>query len=59
MAAYVGLDPASEIKWVVNPSVSQIELSQAGKVDAFIGFPPDPGQPCARNVGHVDRQHRP
>ena len=53
MAAYVGLKPDSDIQWVVNPSISQAELFAAGKVDAFIGFPPDPGQPCARNAGHV------
>jgi NitT/TauT family transport system substrate-binding protein len=53
MAAYVGLDPASDIDWVVNPDVSQVELFKAGKVDAFIGFPPEPKQPCARDVGHV------
>jgi NitT/TauT family transport system substrate-binding protein len=53
MAAYVGLDPASDIDWAVNPDISQVELFKAGKVDAFIGFPPEPKQPCARDVGHV------
>ncbi len=53
MAAYVGLNPASDINWIVNPSISQAELFTADKVDAFIGFPPDPGQPCAQNIGHV------
>ena len=53
MAAYVGLKPAEEIDWVVNPDVSQVELFEAGKVDAFIGFPPELSQPCPRNVGHV------
>ena len=53
MAAYVGLKPASDISWIVDPSVTQVELFTAGKVDAFIGFPPDPGQPCARNIGHL------
>jgi len=53
LAAYVGLKPASDIAWVVDPSVSQIELFRAGKADAFIGFPPEPGQPCARNVGRL------
>ena len=53
MAAYVGLDPAKDIVWVANPDVSQVDLFTAGKVDAFIGFPPDPKQPCARDVGHV------
>jgi NitT/TauT family transport system substrate-binding protein len=53
MASYVGLDPVAEIEWVTDPKVSQVELFTAGEVDAFIGFPPDPKQPCARNVGHV------
>jgi NitT/TauT family transport system substrate-binding protein len=53
MASYVGLDPAADINWVTNPTVTQAELFTAGKVDAFIGNPPKPGQPCARNVGHV------
>jgi NitT/TauT family transport system substrate-binding protein len=33
--------------------VSQVDLFTQGKIDAFIGYPPDPGQPCARNVGHA------
>jgi NitT/TauT family transport system substrate-binding protein len=53
MAAYVGLKPATDIDWVVNETVSQVELFKAGKVDAFIGFPPEPKQPCARDVGHL------
>lgn len=53
MAAYVGLKPASDIDWVVNPTASQAELFAAGKVDAFIGFPPGLGQPCPRDAGHV------
>ena len=53
MAAYVGLKPASDIHWVVNPSVTQAELFLAGEADAFIGFPPEPKKPCPRNVGHV------
>lgn len=53
MAAYVGLDPVAEIDWVTDPSLSQVELFNAGEVDAFIGFPPDPQQPCARSAGHV------
>ena len=53
MAAYVGLDPVKEIEWVTDPEISQADLFTAGKVDAFIGFPPDPGQSCVRNIGHV------
>ena len=31
MAADVGLKPADEIDWVVNPDVSQVELFEAGR----------------------------
>jgi len=52
MAAYVGLDPA-QINWVTDPKVSQVELFTTGKIDAFIGFPPDPKVPCVGGIGHV------
>ena len=53
MAAYVGIDPVTEIEWVTDPEVSQADLFTAGKVDAFVGFPPNPGQPCLRDIGHL------
>ena len=53
MAAYVGLDPVTDIEWVTDPEVSQADLFAAGKVDAFIGFPPDPGKPCHSTIGRL------
>ena len=53
MAAYVGLNPAKDIVWIAHPDVNQVDLFKAGEVDAFIGFPPDPKQTCARDIGHV------
>jgi NitT/TauT family transport system substrate-binding protein len=53
MAAYVGLDPARDIQWVVNTSTTALELFAHGKIDAFLGFPPEPQELHARNVGHV------
>ena len=53
MAAYVGLDSKSEIEWITNTSVNQADLFAKGEIDAFIGFPPNPKQPCERKVGHV------
>jgi NitT/TauT family transport system substrate-binding protein len=53
MAAYVGLDPAKDIQWVVSSSINPLELFADGKIDAFLGFPPEPQELRARNIGHV------
>jgi NitT/TauT family transport system substrate-binding protein len=53
MASYVGLDPGTDIKWVTSPTVRPMELFAEGKIDAFIGFPPEPQELRARNIGHV------
>jgi NitT/TauT family transport system substrate-binding protein len=53
MAAHVGLDPAKDINWVTSPSVAPMELFAEGKVDAFLGFPPEPQELRARKFGRV------
>jgi NitT/TauT family transport system substrate-binding protein len=55
MAAHVGLDPVKDIHWVINtdPSVKPIEMFANGKIDAFLGFPPEPQELRARHIGHV------
>jgi NitT/TauT family transport system substrate-binding protein len=55
LAAEVGLDPARDIRWVTgaDPSVQPLELFAEGKIDAFLGFPPEPQELRARHVGHV------
>jgi NitT/TauT family transport system substrate-binding protein len=53
MAAHVGLDPAKDIRWVTDPSVKPIEQFIEGKIDAFMGFPPQPQDLRARQIGHV------
>jgi NitT/TauT family transport system substrate-binding protein len=55
IAAHVGLDPVNDIRWVVNadPSVKPMELFAEGKIDAFLGFPPEPQELRARHIGHV------
>jgi len=42
MVAQVGLDPDKDIRWVTDPSVKPLELFAEGKIDAFLGFPPEP-----------------
>ena len=41
MAAQVGLDPAKDINWVTSQSPKPSELFAEGKIDAFLGFPPE------------------
>jgi NitT/TauT family transport system substrate-binding protein len=53
MAAYVGLDPVKDIHWVVSSSVHPMKLFTDGKIDAFLGFPPEPQELHTRKVGHV------
>jgi NitT/TauT family transport system substrate-binding protein len=53
MASYVGLDPAKDIRWVTSASPKPMELFAEGKIDAFLGFPPEPQELRARNVGRV------
>ena len=53
MAAYVGLDPGKDIDWVLTLSDDPKELFVERKVDAFLGFPPDPQELRARKIGHV------
>ena len=53
IAAQVGLDPIKDINWVTDPKVKPIELFIAGKIDAFLGFPPEPQELRARRFGRV------
>ena len=53
MAAYVGLDPRKDITWVTYPAPTSIDLLAQGKIDAFMGFPPQPQDLRARKIGHV------
>ena len=51
IAAYVGLNPATDIQWVTEGKPA--ELFAQGKIDAFLGTPPAPQQLRAENIGHV------
>jgi NitT/TauT family transport system substrate-binding protein len=53
MAAHVGLDPSKDIKWVTSSTPKPIELFAEGKIDAFLGLPPEPQELRARNIGRV------
>ena len=53
MAVQVGLDPAKDIQWVEQSGEDAMQLLAAGKVDAYLGFPPEPQEMRARRIGHV------
>jgi NitT/TauT family transport system substrate-binding protein len=53
MAAQVGLDPRRDIKFVELPSAEGMRQFEEGKVDAFLGFPPEPRELRAKKIGHV------
>ena len=54
MAAHVGLDPAEDIEWVdAVRTATPWSCSPSGKVDAFLGFPPEPQELRARKIGRV------
>ena len=53
LAAHVGLDPVKDIKWVTDPADRPMDLFINGKIDAFLGFPPEPQELRARGTGHV------
>jgi NitT/TauT family transport system substrate-binding protein len=57
MAAHVGLDPHQDIEWVEGSAnalaLFPMELFLERKVDAFLGFPPEPQELRARKIGRV------
>ena len=52
MATHVGLDPLKDINWVTS-DVKSMDLFVQHKIDAFLGFPPEPQELRARKIGHV------
>jgi NitT/TauT family transport system substrate-binding protein len=53
MAAHVGLDPRKDIRWVTTGTADIVELFEKGKIDVFLGQPPESQALRARRVGHV------
>ena len=53
MVAHVGLDPRKDINFVAHPPAEAKRLLAEGRVDAYLGFPPDPQELREKKVGHV------
>jgi len=53
MAAEVGLDPKKDLRWIADPAEKPKDLFIEGKIDAFLGFPPEPQELRAKQIGRV------
>jgi NitT/TauT family transport system substrate-binding protein len=53
MAAYVGLDPRKDINWISRPPAESMQMLAESKIDAYLGFPPEPQELRAKKIGHV------
>jgi NitT/TauT family transport system substrate-binding protein len=53
MAAYVGLDPRKDIKWVKHSAKESMTLLANGKIDAYLGFPPNPQELRAMKIKSI------
>jgi NitT/TauT family transport system substrate-binding protein len=53
IAANIGIDPSKDINWVTGGSVRPMQLFMDGKIDAFLGLPPEPQELRARHIGRV------
>ena len=53
IAAQVGIDPTKDINWIVDQAVKPMQLFVDGKIDAFLGFPPEPQELRARKIGRI------
>lgn len=53
MLSHVGLNPRRDVKWVTHRAEVAMRLFEEGKIDAFLGFPPEPQELRARKIGHV------
>ena len=51
--SYVGLNPNTDVNWVLYPPPEAKRLLAEGKIDAYLGFPPDAQELRAKKIGHV------
>ena len=53
MASYVGIDPKRDVNFVIHPATDSMQLLADRKIDALMGFPPDPQELREKKIGHV------
>src|SRR5262249_4794963 len=50
---HLGLDAHKDVNVVVQPPAQAMQLLADQKIDAFVGFPPEPQELRAKKIGHV------
>ena len=53
MVAHVGLDPQKDVNFVALPSAEAKQMLADGRINAYLGFPPDPQELREKKIGHV------
>lgn len=53
MMTQVGMDPAKDVTWIAHPSAEAKRMLAEGKIDGYLGFPPDPQELREKKIGHV------
>jgi NitT/TauT family transport system substrate-binding protein len=53
MLAYVGVDPRGDVRWVIHPASTAMQLLAEGKIDGLLALPPVSQELRARKIGHV------
>jgi NitT/TauT family transport system substrate-binding protein len=53
MLAHVGLDPGADVTWATHEPAEAMRFLAEGRVDAYLGFAPDPQEMRARGIGHM------
>jgi NitT/TauT family transport system substrate-binding protein len=53
MASHVGIDPKKDINFVIQAPAESMRLLAEGKIDAMMGFPPDPQEMREKKIGRV------
>jgi NitT/TauT family transport system substrate-binding protein len=53
LATFVGLNPNKDITWINHAPGTSMRLFAEGKIDAFMGFAPEPQELRAKKIGHV------
>src|SRR5262249_18065525 len=53
LATYVGLNPSKDITWINHEPGKSMQLFAEGKIDAFMGFAPEPQEMRTKKIGRV------